>query len=560
MRKMTVEPESGTVYLVCTAAGEVGVDMSADHLVCDLTPFDSMAQRLGRVNRFGEGDAQVDVVYSAPANDQATKIKPAQLRFEQACQRTLELLQELPQRADGRHDGSPAALGALPAEMRQAAFTPSPTVLATSDILFDAWALTSIRGKLPGRPPVADWLHGMAGWEPPQTYVAWRDEVGIINTPELLTAYSPEDLLDDYPLKPQELLHDVTARVFEHLGTIAETWPDQFAWVVESDGSVEVTKLDDLIPRDNQKKRTPDLNDCTVILPPVAGGLEGGMLNGYRKFDDAADGPYDVADRWVDEKNRERRCRVWDDDQPPEGMRLVQTIDTRLPGADDESGEDEQPSVRRYWRWYVRPGSADDDGSKTARRDQELDPHNRAAERLARGFTSRLNLGPTEALAVSLASGWHDLGKRRAIWQRSIGNGEFPSKVLAKSARRMSAVSLTKYRHEFGSLIDLASQGEFGELKIEVQDLLLHLVAAHHGRARPHFPTDEAFDPDTSRGRATEIAQEIPRRFARLQRKYGRWGLAYLESLVRAADWLASQGVEPGEPGVTGSTPAEAAR
>ena len=37
-----------------------------------------------------------------------------------------------------------------------------------------------------------------------------------------------------------------------------------------------------------------------------------------------------------------------------------------------------------------------------------------------------------------------------------------------------------------------------------------------------------------------EIAAEVPQRFARLQRKYGRWGLAYLESLLRAADWAAS--------------------
>ncbi len=36
------------------------------------------------------------------------------------------------------------------------------------------------------------------------------------------------------------------------------------------------------------------------------------------------------------------------------------------------------------------------------------------------------------------------------------------------------------------------------------------------------------------------IASEVPRRFARLQRKYGRWGLAYLESLLRAADYAAS--------------------
>ena len=44
--------------LVCTSAGEVGLDISADHMVCDLSTFESMAQRLGRVNRFGDGDAR----------------------------------------------------------------------------------------------------------------------------------------------------------------------------------------------------------------------------------------------------------------------------------------------------------------------------------------------------------------------------------------------------------------------------------------------------------------------------------------------------------------------
>ena len=46
-------PTPGTVYLVCTSAGEVGVDISADHLVCDLSTYESMAQRFGRVNRRG---------------------------------------------------------------------------------------------------------------------------------------------------------------------------------------------------------------------------------------------------------------------------------------------------------------------------------------------------------------------------------------------------------------------------------------------------------------------------------------------------------------------------
>src|SRR5262249_42686527 len=50
------EKEPGTAYLIATSAGEVGINLDGDHLICDLTTLDSMAQRFGRVNRFGEGD------------------------------------------------------------------------------------------------------------------------------------------------------------------------------------------------------------------------------------------------------------------------------------------------------------------------------------------------------------------------------------------------------------------------------------------------------------------------------------------------------------------------
>src|SRR5207248_3695971 len=107
-RPKEVTPRDGTVYLICTSAGEVGVNISADHLVCDLTPFDSMAQRFGRVNRFGFGAAKIDVVHPAEFD---TKDKPR----EAARERTLSLLRRLPQREAGRHDSSQHALGEPPA-------------------------------------------------------------------------------------------------------------------------------------------------------------------------------------------------------------------------------------------------------------------------------------------------------------------------------------------------------------------------------------------------------------------------------------------------------------
>lgn len=530
-------PKQGTVYLVCTSAGEVGINISADHLVCDLTPFDSMAQRFGRVNRFGTGDAKVEVVHAASIGgaDAETSAKPSS-KFEQACARTLSLLHKLPARRDRRRDASPGALGDLPAAERQAAFTPAPEIPAVSEILFDAWALTSIRKRLPGRPPVADWLHGVAEWEPPETRVAWRDEVEYVKGEQLGT-YNPEDLLEDYPLKPHELLRDRTDRVFKHLANLAEQHSAAPAWVLAEDDAVTVTTLGELAETGQEA-----LGGRTVLLPPTAGGLKKGMLDGGSPFDEAQRASYDVADQWMDENNAPRRCRIWDGEELPEGMpmRLVGTIDTR-PDSDDEADEDETRTQRRYWHWYVRPRSADDDGSRTARVKQDLEPHLQSAKDFASALVSNLGLVDPEASAVTLAARWHDLGKNRLVWQRSIGNRDYPHRVLAKSGGRMNAVELNAYRHEFGSVLDVTNDPEFRQLTAETQDLLLHLIAAHHGRARPHFPADEAFDPKQTEEAAFHVAQEVPRRFARLQRRYGRWGLAYLESLLRAADALASQ-------------------
>lgn len=570
MVKPLITPKPGTVYLVCTSAGEVGLDISADHLVCDLTPFDSMVQRLGRVNRLGVGDARIDIVHTAFAgvsgtteiisfatggadeieetqveaestdpnyavgnNESKKEAKPESL-FDQACLKTLCLLQKLPKREDQRHDASPAALSDLPASDRSAAFTPAPAILPTSDILFDAWALTSARQKLPGRPPVADWLHGVAEWEPSETHVAWREEVGCI-TGYLLETYKPEDLLEDYPLKPHELLRDTTDRVFKHMEKLAVQHADSPVWIVGDDEPVLVTTMGRLVA---DGKRP--LNSRTALLPPEIGGLNNGMLNGNAAFERGQRQNYDVSDRWHDSNNTLYRSRIWDDEKPPAEMRLLRTIDTR-PDADEDQGEGNQASSRRYWYWYVQPRSADDDWSRAAVRRQELKSHLELARHFAREISTKLRLSDPELSAVVRAAQWHDIGKDRAIWQRSIRNQDYPLRILAKSGDKMHPIDLSSFRHEFGSLIDVMDLREFREQRPDVQDLVLHLIAAHHGRARPHFPVEEVFDPERTEKVVTETACEIPLRFARLQRKYGRWGLAYLESLVRAADALASQ-------------------
>jgi CRISPR-associated endonuclease/helicase Cas3 len=84
--------------------------------------------------------------------------------------------------------------------------------------------------------------------------------------------------------------------------------------------------------------------------------------------------------------------------------------------------------------------------------------------------------------------------------------------------------------------------------------LVLYLIGAHHGYGRPFFPVwdeDSSYRfPVESDGAEAEITsgRELARidsgwvdRFWNLNRKYGYWGLAYLESILRRADCMQSR-------------------
>ena len=64
-------------------------------------------------------------------------------------------------------------------------------------------------------------------------------------------------------------------------------------------------------------------------------------------------------------------------------------------------------------------------------------------------------------------------------------------------------------------------------------ELSAHLVGTHHGHGRPLLPAA----PDIGLWRRLgDSAEET----GELQRSYGAWGLAYLEALLRLADWAVS--------------------
>jgi CRISPR-associated endonuclease/helicase Cas3 len=100
---------------------------------------------------------------------------------------------------------------------------------------------------------------------------------------------------------------------------------------------------------------------------------------------------------------------------------------------------------------------------------------------------------------------------------------------LAKTIRCAAPALLAGFRHELASV--RCANG--------ATDLTLHLVASHHGWARPCW-RDKAYDRDCLR-ESEQAAFDATRRFAHLQRDFGAWGLAYLEAVFKAADAIVSE-------------------
>ncbi len=226
----------------------------------------------------------------------------------------------------------------------------------------------------------------------------------------------------------------------------------------------------------------------------------------------------------------------------------------------------------------VRAVERDDElpeGSSRGTRQVTLRAHHTNVGDRARDIAQALGLTPRLADAVERAARWHDLGKAEPRFQAMLcGGDEFEAMLvdepLAKSgmdpvdraayglARRRSGLP-PGARHEAWSAALVAEHlGQVGEAYDLDPDLVIHLVASHHGHARPWLPPvrdGKPADivvtmPDAVAGTpgaevgvssGTTVDFDHPGRFVRLNERYGRWGLALLESIVRCADMTVSE-------------------
>ncbi len=559
------EGNQAPVFLVCTSAGEVGFDLNADHMVCDATTIDSLIQRLGRVNRRGLGSATV-VLVREPAK--LTDGKPTALKgLELAVTNTLELL-------SGVDDVSPKNIASLKEnawkENYAAACSPDVATVELTDILLDAWSMTSITERMPGRPEVGPWLRGIDDQQS-QTTVAWRAELQLVgSSPQPEKAL--EAILVKHPIRPHESLTVNTSYVIEFLKQISKA--------KQSRSALMATRVAVRLPRGQVVCRTigelaeePRIlyADSTLVLPANLGGLNHfGMLDAESVRDavdaDSSSASLDRAD-WPDYEQTDAvrsRLRVVIN-RSDSGSWSVEQLSGGAPIPSDLPRESKNTTAlfnglraANFRIRLVQPIHFDEEdeadrllvslGPAPKKRDHEDQPlaeHVGAVETEAMRIAKELGLAADKPVRIALlfAARWHDEGKKAEIWQWFAYRKEGEDHK-GKSSKTRDPKSLCGYRHELGSLLRIYhvdrcdTTGCVLPADGDARDLALHLIATHHGASRPHFG-QAIYDPFTDKER-DEVHIDAMRRFSRLQRKYGWWQLTWLENLLRCADAIAS--------------------
>lgn len=566
------DPPAVPTFLVATAAGEVGVDLNAEHMVCDLVAYERMAQRLGRVNRRGGEDrcAIVDVLaVGQSAKRTATKF-PVAPEVLQECQRSLL---ELPLGDDGRHDASPEALMWLKQNHRalvDAATSPAPLHPELTRPLLDAWSLTSL-DQHEGRPEVGPWLRGWEEDEEPETTVVWRKHLPCARTG---TEFEVEPgMVGDFfriaPIHASERLVAGSRRVLTWLsrralrvagtGTEGSTVADGQPVAVLVDRSGELSKsatlaelqrlaapastLDRYVRRERNRLRADwerRLAGETLIVDASLGGVVDGML------DEKADHEADTADSTEDWRQSldpasqaetpliKFRVEEVVATGDGEGLRPADLTDWRHVRT-LETHRSESGRVLRglaVYKWRDEP--TDEDSRSILSTEQGLAEHAEQVAARVEEFASDLGMGAEESEALRIAARLHDDGKAAQRWQDAM-NAPKSGRPYAKTRGGGNWRILEGYRHEFGSLL----KAELEPLPEGTRDLILHLVASHHGYARPWISSTGCSEgpPSLLEAKAGEAAL----RFARLQKRYGPWGLAWREAVLRAADQSASR-------------------
>ncbi|TVS77665.1 type I-G CRISPR-associated helicase/endonuclease Cas3g [Mycobacterium helveticum] len=576
---LTVRGNPDVDVLVATQTLEVGVDINLSALVTELAPASALAQRAGRVNRLGnKRETEVVVIGPPPSSPLlAEEIDGKNLRTltvypytrvgdNDAYEHLRQTWEWLGKRAEDLRGVSPWALRESPPPAQHL----QRTLLQRLEP-YDLWFLSRTSSDLFEEPDLELWLRDSLDRDDVMSGVAVRAHLPADNSAaiDLLRATRPIDG-EIYPAS----LGTTRTVVSSIMGADTDSLYDR-AFLFRDNEIHPLDDAGDLGPGDiviidgKHKMCTAGVvttapseegsdvyeevvqQDGAKWVVRFVGGMSDDVDSLLEELADliaSFDGEVDdreIAELVYSYRDRDQRIDRLSNDLKSDAKSDAKSLAISFGALDDPSS-----------RWLVvsapLPTAVDEVTQQvwTPSRDPVfLDAHNAAVAQRACSLSDRVGLPPEVQEALSDAGRLHDAGKCDKRFQRfTLGNPDTSGYLLAKSpsgsirqvARTQNSGGLpTRWRHEQLSVAIAATEMSGSDSR----ELVLRLVGTSHGYGRPVFPhTSDGLlicDEDA------EVVQHALGLFdigewdeviESTDERWGVWGCAYLEALLRAAD------------------------
>ena len=576
--------------VVATQAIEVGADFSFDAMITECAAVDSLKQRFGRLDRRGTNFKRTENAAPAWIIGPKSVVESKRLDpiYGESVKATWQELESLDKK--GAIEVGPGSLREFP---KDASARPNraPLLLTTH---MDAWVQTNPEPII--NPPIDWFLHGIDQGQEPDVSIVWRFD-RTNDTLRLVPPRQAEFL--QVPINAAKAWLSGNAEV--DVADVSQEAADRQAWVNQSgndkawvrwsgfEKGIEDIGVNNIRPGD------------VLLVDPGLGGIRAGTWDpsSTEHVADLGDAaqighqrratlrldirlPHNIAPPTPNDESEadspiSDRISEWLQEQSDTShdqggwffhavKRLKAGFEINPVGLDGESVSDayyvlseKYPDTgRRVVDVATMDGS--DEAMSLIETGVMLSRHMDGVGERAGRIAESLGLSKEIGEDLRLAGRLHDLGKVDGRFQEQLVGGdpvelEMLEEPLAKSLP--GARWVRRYprgmRHEVAS-VAMAESNPNILASAHDRDLVLHLIGTHHGYSRPLPPIIEDTESQTLSyifdGIAIEtqpdlqessLALDMADRFWRLVERYGHYGLAWLEAILRLADHRQSE-------------------
>lgn len=603
------------LIVVGTQCIEAGADFDFDALVTEAASLDALRQRFGRLDRLGQYQKAEGIILRDKS------VKNDDPVYGEGISKTTAWIKARLTKKTKAIDFGVLALPLPPGDELKELLAPSEHAPVLLPAYLDLWLQTSPAPVV--IPDVSLWLHGPKSG-PADVQVVWRTDLSEDDLNAAVEA-KEGDLAKELPTLIVAAVRPSSLEAISLPFGVARRWlsgdvvvgdiPD-VEGVISENGEPQLSKLmlrwkgDDSEVISTAALRPGD----TIVVPATRGGIRDGCFEpGSRSA------VLDLAEQAALFGRGQPVLRLKENVLAQWALSLpVGDLQEARSALKSLAERTEQTSWRKIWLealahskksivvnamepWSVMQGrrigpgmlraflqtddtiedgvelTTDDDDSFHAGRPVTLSKHSTDVEVFARGYAKAAGLPVALAEDVALAGWLHDVGKADRRFQILLRSGSeidfFKDETPwaksamppgAKSSHRL-AQRKSKYpkgaRHEVQSVAMIEKHLDAVKAKAHDIDLVLHLVASHHGYCRPFAPVvidcspvevelpnhmsktfgTIGFGLTSSKHELHRLDAPLADRFWRLVEKYGWQELCWFEAILRLADHRASE-------------------